>query len=58
MSRMHQPGQAAFRAILPEEIDWQPVPAFPPAMRLAVIVGHPSEAGPYVIRLRRPAAQN
>ena len=46
--------QAVFRAILPEEIDWQPFPAFPPAVRLAVLVGHPSEAGPYVIRVKAP----
>jgi hypothetical protein len=26
----HQPGQAAFRSILPEEVDWKPFPAFPP----------------------------
>ena len=46
MTRPHQPGQAVFRSILPEDIDWQPFPAFPPAVRLAVIVGHPSEPGP------------
>ena len=50
----HQPGQAVFRSILPEDIDWQPFPAFPPAVRLAVIVGHPSEPGPYVIRVKAP----
>jgi quercetin dioxygenase-like cupin family protein len=54
MNRMHQPGQAAFRSILPEEIDWQPFPAFPPSVRLAVLVGHPSEPGPYVIRVKAP----
>jgi quercetin dioxygenase-like cupin family protein len=54
MSHMHQPGQAAFRSILPEEIDWQPFPAFPPSMRLAVLVGRPSEPGPYVIRVKAP----
>jgi hypothetical protein len=54
MIRTHQPGQAVFRAILPEDIDWQPFPAFPPAVRLAVIVGHPSEPGPYVIRVKAP----
>jgi quercetin dioxygenase-like cupin family protein len=54
MTRPHQPGQAAFRSILPEDIDWQPFPAFPPAVRLAVIVGHPSEPGPYVIRVKAP----
>ena len=55
MTRAHQPGQAAFRSILPEDIDWQPFPAFPPSVRLAVIVGHPSEPGPYVIRVKVPA---
>jgi hypothetical protein len=39
----------------PEDINWQPFPAFPPALRLAVIVGHPSEPGPYVIRVKAPA---
>jgi quercetin dioxygenase-like cupin family protein len=54
MTHPHQPGQAVFKSILPEDIDWQPFPAFPPAARLAVIVGHPSEPGPYVIRVRMP----
>jgi len=54
MTRPHQPGQAVFRSILPEDIDWQPFPAFPPAVRLPVVVGHPSEPGPYVIRVRAP----
>jgi quercetin dioxygenase-like cupin family protein len=52
MTRPHQPGQAVFRSILPEQIDWQPFPAFPPSVRLAVVVGHPSEPGPYVIRVK------
>jgi quercetin dioxygenase-like cupin family protein len=55
MTRPHQPGQAVFRSILPEDIDWQPFPAFPPNVRLAVIVGHPSEPGPYVIRVKAPS---
>ena len=25
---VHQPGQAVFRSILPEDIDWKPFPAF------------------------------
>ena len=54
MTRPHHPGQAVFRSILPEDIDWQPFPAFPPAVRLAAIVGHPSEPGPYVIRVKAP----
>jgi quercetin dioxygenase-like cupin family protein len=52
MSRIHQPGEAAFRSILPENIDWQPFPAFPPEVRLAVLIGQPSEPGPYVIRVK------
>src|SRR5262249_10451528 len=35
----HQPGEADFRSILPEDIDWRPFPAFPPSARLAVLVG-------------------
>ena len=34
--------KAVFKAILPEEIDWKPFAAFPPSVRLAVVVGHPS----------------
>jgi quercetin dioxygenase-like cupin family protein len=52
--RNHQPGQSAFRSILPEGIDWKPFPAFPPSVRLAVVVGEPSEPGPYVIRVKVP----
>src|SRR5215472_7552946 len=53
-SRPHQPEQADFKAILPEEIGWKPFAAFPPSARLAVIMGHPSEPGPYTIRVRVP----
>ena len=52
--RPHQPGQPAFRAILPEEIDWKPFAAFPPSARLAVVVGQPLEDGPYTIRVKVP----
>jgi hypothetical protein len=51
-ARRHEPDQAAFRAILPEEIDWKPFPAFPPSVRLAVLVGEPTQAGPYLIRVK------
>jgi quercetin dioxygenase-like cupin family protein len=50
----HQPDQAVFRSVLPEDIDWEPFPAFPPAARLAVVVGHPAEPGPYVVRVKVP----
>jgi hypothetical protein len=52
MVRTHQPGEAAFRSILPEDIDWKPFAAFPPTVRLAVLVGEPSQPGPYVVRVR------
>jgi quercetin dioxygenase-like cupin family protein len=52
--RPHQPGQAAFRAILAEEIEWKPFAAFPPEARLAVLVGHPLEKGLYMVRVRLP----
>jgi quercetin dioxygenase-like cupin family protein len=55
MVRTHQPGQATFRSILPEDIDWKQFPAFPPSVRLAVIVGQPSEPGPYTIRVKVPS---
>jgi quinol monooxygenase YgiN/quercetin dioxygenase-like cupin family protein len=52
--RPHQPGQADFRSIFPEEIEWKPFPAFPPSARLAVVVGDPSQPGPYVVRVKVP----
>ena len=56
MVRAHQPGEAIFRAVLPEDIDWKPFPAFPPAVRLAVLIGDPTQPGPYVIRVKAPRA--
>jgi hypothetical protein len=53
--RTHQPDQAAFRSILPDDIDWKPFPAFPPSARLAVVVGQPTEPAPYVIRVKVPS---
>ena len=50
----HQPGESAFKAILPEEIDWKPFPAFPPSARLAIVVGQPLQEGPYTIRVKVP----
>ena len=48
----HQPGEATFRAILPEEIEWKPFPAFPPSVQLAAVVGQPSQPGPYLTRVK------
>jgi len=41
-------------AILPEEIEWKQFAAFPPTVRLAIIVGEPSKPGPYTIRVKVP----
>jgi quercetin dioxygenase-like cupin family protein len=54
MHDTHQPDQAVFRSVLPEDINWRSFPAFPSSMRLAVVVGHPAEPGPYVIRVKAP----
>jgi quercetin dioxygenase-like cupin family protein len=50
----HQPGQDVFKGVLAEDIEWQPFAAFPPSVRLAVVVGQPSKAAPYTIRVRVP----
>ena len=47
-------GNSGFRSVLPDDIYWQPFAAFPPSVRLAVIVGQPSQHGPYTIRVRVP----
>jgi quercetin dioxygenase-like cupin family protein len=53
--RTHQPGEDVFRSVLPEDIKWEPFAAFPASVRLAVVVGHPSEPGPYVVRVKVPS---
>lgn len=53
-ARTHQPDQDVFKSILSEDIDWKPFASFPPSVRLAVVVGRPSEAGPYTIRVKVP----
>ncbi|MBV8401458.1 MAG: cupin domain-containing protein [Acetobacteraceae bacterium] len=54
MIRAHLPGQDVFRSVRPDEVEWKPFRAFPPSARLAVLVGDPSEPGPYVIRVKVP----
>ena len=51
----HQLGQDVFGQALPEDIDWEPFPSFPPSARLAVVVGDPSELAPYVVRVKVPS---
>jgi len=55
MVRAHQPGEADFKSVLPEDIEWKPFPAFPPSARLAVVVGEPTKPGPYTIRVKVPS---
>ncbi len=50
-----QPDEGGFRSVLAEDIDWEPFAAFPPSARLAVVVGHPAEPAPYVVRVRLPS---
>lgn len=52
--RPHQAGEAEFHAILPEQIEWRAFSAFPPSARLAILVGEPSQPGPYTIRVKVP----
>jgi quercetin dioxygenase-like cupin family protein len=54
MAIAHQPDQNWFRGIRPEEIEWQQFPPFPKGARLAVIIGNPTQPGPYLIRVRMP----
>jgi hypothetical protein len=53
--RTHEPGEASFKAILPEDITWQTFDAYPPGVLLATLVGRPSDNGPYAIRVKVPA---
>ena len=54
-TRTHQPDEGRFHAVRPDELTWQSFAAYPPEVRLAVLVGDPSKPGPYVIRVRVPA---
>ena len=40
----HQPGQADFRWILPDDVDWKPFPS--------VLIGEPTQVGPYVVTVK------
>ena len=46
--------EAAFKEILPEDVDWKPFAALPASVRLAVLVGQPSEPAPFAIRVKVP----
>jgi quercetin dioxygenase-like cupin family protein len=55
MPRSHQPGESAFKSVLPEQIEWKPYPGFPAGVRNTAMVGDPSKPGPYTIRVKVPA---
>ena len=55
MSETHQPGENEFRVFWPESLEWEPFAAFPTAARLAVLIGDPTQSGPYVVRVHVPA---
>ena len=55
--RTHQPDQDRFHAIRPEDAKWVSVAAYPPPVRLAIMVGDPSKPGPYTIRVKVPAGE-
>ena len=53
-ARSHYPGQALFRVVMAEDVQWRPFAALPSPVRLAALVGDPMKAGPYTIRVRVP----
>jgi quercetin dioxygenase-like cupin family protein len=53
-SRYRYAGEDRFFALFPDDVDWQPFAAFPPDVRLAVLVGDPTKPGLYVVRIKLP----
>ncbi len=41
-------------ALYNEEVEWRSFPAFPKEVKLAVLVGDPSQPAPYVVRVKVP----
>jgi quercetin dioxygenase-like cupin family protein len=54
LRRAHQLDQGQFHAIRPEDVQWTTFAAYPPALRLAILVGDPTKPGPYTIRVKVP----
>jgi quercetin dioxygenase-like cupin family protein len=52
---IQQPPQMQFGSVLPEDVEWKPFAAFPATVELAVVVGEPTQPGPYVIRVKVPS---
>ena len=53
--RAHQQGQDRFHAIRAEDVQWTTFAAYPPTLRLAILVGDPTKPGPYTIRVKVPS---
>ena len=41
-------------ALMPDQVAWSPAPGLPADWRIAVLMGDPAEAGPYVERVKLP----
>ena len=54
----HELGQEVFKTILSEDVDWKPFPAFPPSVRLAVVVGQPRSPAPTQSGSKHPTARS
>lgn len=54
MPGSHYFDEDKFHAIRSEDVEWKPFASFPPAARLAVLIGDPAKPGPYVIRVKVP----
>jgi quercetin dioxygenase-like cupin family protein len=54
LPRSHQPDQDRFHAIRAEDVQWRTFAAYPPTLRMAILVGDPTKPGPYTIRVKVP----
>jgi quercetin dioxygenase-like cupin family protein len=54
-AREHQPDEDRFHIIHSEDVLFSAFPAFPAGARLAVLVGDPTQTGPYLIRVKLSA---
>jgi quercetin dioxygenase-like cupin family protein len=41
-------------AAMPDQVNWGPAPGLPPDWQVAVLMGDPAKAGPYVERVKLP----
>ena len=50
-TRSASAGNAVFKGVLSQDVDWKAFGAFPPSARIADVVGQPSQPGPYTVRV-------